>query len=376
MKILGDCPKVIIAGGGFFGLYLAEQLSLRGVSVILIEKEDSLMSRASFNNQARVHNGYHYPRSILTAMRSRLSFPRFVSEFKDCIVDDFDKYYLVAGPLSKVNGEQFYQFCKRIGAHCETAPSNIKKLVNPGLVEEVFATNEYAFDSHKLRDLIIERLSLTGAEIYTSSEVLSITRCNENLVVHAIIDGEEQYLEADHVFNCTYSCINNLLHNSSLKLIPLRHEMTEMCLITPPEVLKNIGITVMCGPFFSAMPFPSLGFHSLSHVRYTPHYEWNDVDGKEYQEPHDLYDKSEKHTAWRYMISDAKRYIPIIGESQYHKSLWEVKTILPRSDSDDSRPILFKANYGLKGLHCIMGGKIDNIYDVIEEIDRVLGLGG
>ena len=26
----------------------------------------------------------------------------------------------------------------------------------------------------------------------------------------------------------------------------------------------------MCGPFFSAMPFPARGLHTLSHVRYTP----------------------------------------------------------------------------------------------------------
>ncbi len=54
------------------------------------------MSRASYNNQARVHNGYHYPRSILTALRSRISFPRFVDEFRDCVDSDFDKYYLIS----------------------------------------------------------------------------------------------------------------------------------------------------------------------------------------------------------------------------------------------------------------------------------------
>ena len=73
------------------------------------------------------------------------------------------------------------------------------------------------------------------------------------------------------------------------------------------------------------------------------------------------------------MKLDAQRYIPILGDVNYKESLWEVKTILPRSETDDSRPILFKANYGLPGLHCVMGWKIDNVYDVIQTISD-LGL--
>lgn len=68
------------------------------------------------------------------------------------------------------------------------------------------------------------------------------------------------------------------------------------------------------------------------------------------------------------MRRDAARYMPAAGECQYKDSLWEVKTILPSSEIDDSRPILFKPNYHYKNYHCIMGGKIDNVYDVIAAI--------
>lgn len=71
------------------------------------------------------------------------------------------------------------------------------------------------------------------------------------------------------------------------------------------------------------------------------------------------------------MVKDAARYIPILGECRYERSLWEVKTLLPRSETDDSRPILFRANHGIKGFHCIMGGKIDNVYDAIETINNM-----
>jgi hypothetical protein len=132
--------------------------------------------------------------------------------------------------------------------------------------------------------------------------------------------------------------------------------------------LKEVGITVMCGPFFSIMPFPPAGLHTFSHVRYTPHFEWHDSNGGDYIDAHARHISAPRNSAWRYMQKDAERYIPVLSECIYHSSIWEVKSVLPRSESDDSRPILFLPHHGLKGFHCIMGGKIDNVYDVIEAI--------
>ena len=65
----------VIIGGGFYGaaiaIYLVKQRGFRRVA--LVEREAALLMRASYNNQARVHNGYHYPRSFTTAYRSRVN---------------------------------------------------------------------------------------------------------------------------------------------------------------------------------------------------------------------------------------------------------------------------------------------------------------
>ncbi|MDA8491800.1 amino acid oxidase, partial [Kluyvera sp. Awk 3] len=159
--------------------------------------------------------------------------------------------------------------------------------------------------------------------------------------------------------------------NSDIELIPLKHELTEMCIVDVPDEIRDLGFTVMCGPFFSVMPFPSIGMHSFSHVRYTPHYEWHDKDSGSFIDPHERICSAKMHTAWQYMINDASRYMPILQECRYQKSLWEVKTLLPRSETDDSRPILFRPNHGIKGFHCVMGGKIDNVYDVVEAIENM-----
>lgn len=362
--------KILIIGGGFFGMYLAEHFAQKGCAVRLVEKEPQFMSRASYANQARIHNGYHYPRSVLTALRSRISFPRFVSEFRDCVDSEFEKYYLIGNPLGKISAKQFLKFCERIGAQCELAPNRIKALTNPALIEECFSVVEYAFDAIKLRDVMIGRLKASTVNCTLNTSVESVRQQREGLLVE-MMHGEAEAPEtayADHVFNCTYSRINYVAAHSDIHFVPLKHEMTEMCLIEVPDQLKRLGITVMCGPFFSVMPFPPAGLHSFSHVRYTPHYEWRDGDGSIYEDAHAKFISAARNSAWRYMQKDAARYIPILSECNYQSSLWEVKTVLPRSESDDSRPILFMPHYGLKGYHCIMGGKIDNVYDAVEAI--------
>ena len=113
----------VIIGGGFYGaaiaVYLKKQRGFR--RVLLIEQDDSLLSRASYNNQARVHNGYHYPRSFTTAYRSRVNMPRFLRDWPDAVPKDFVKLYAIARRNSKVTARQFDRFCRQIGARIEPA---------------------------------------------------------------------------------------------------------------------------------------------------------------------------------------------------------------------------------------------------------------
>lgn len=361
---------ILVIGGGFFGMYIAEYFARGGKSVLLCEKEQDVMQRASFSNQARVHNGYHYPRSILTALRSRVSFSRFVKEFPSAIMSSFEKYYMVGKSQSKVTARQFEQFCNRIGAPCESAPYKITKLVNQNHVEHVFSTVEYAFDAQILKDIMLSRLEDANVEILLRTEVLNVVSSNSSGIEVVIRkDNCSEKCHVQQVFNCTYSMLNNLLVSSSLPKIPLKHEMTEMCLVELPDTLRDKGITMMCGPFFSIHPFPAHGLHTLSHVRYTPHYEWHDTAESKYMSAHEHMSNTKRSTSWKKMQADVKRYIPIFSESKYCDSIWEVKSILPRSETDDSRPILFKSNFSLQGLHCILGGKIDNVYDAIKIIE-------
>lgn len=366
-----DQYDIAVIGGGFFGLSMAAFLARQGNTTVVFERGADLMQRASYVNQARVHNGYHYPRSILTALRSRINYPRFRKDYGPCIFDTFEKYYAVARRFTKVSGRQFQLFMERIGAPIELAPPHIQRLFDQNHIETVYKVEECAFDPVILKELAYQRLQAAGGHIHLDTCVTRIEDLkNGRLAVNFSGPGFEDRIVAGQVLNCTYAMINSVLNASGLPPIPLKHEITEMALIEPPEEIAGLGITVMCGPFFSTMPFPPRKLHTLSHVRYTPHCSWQDGPGH-YRDAYATFEAYPKVSNYQYMVKDAARYLPCLQEARYIDSLWEVKTVLPLSEKDDSRPILFKAHWGLPNLICIMGGKIDNIYDAIEEYQHL-----
>lgn len=367
-------PTVII-GGGFYGLrialFLVEELGIE--DVVVIEKESTMMSRASYVNQARVHNGYHYPRSILTGYRSAVNFPNFVEEYENAVVSDFNKYYSIARQLSKVNSRQFVGFCKKIGVDINAAPTDIKALFNMKLTEDIFTVKEYAFDSHKLRDMLLKRIAQFPNIQIKNSEQVERVESNADKTISVYTD-KGVYI-AGQVLNCTYSRINTLHRASGLPLVALKHEVAEMCLVRLPDHLKDFSITMMDGPFFSIMPFPSRGLHTLSHVRYTPHESWTDNEDTDIErhDTHGYFEKTSIKSNYRQMYADVIRFIPALKDMEYADSIREIKTVLVKSEGDDSRPILFKSHFGMQNYTCIMGGKLDNIYDVFEELVELYG---
>lgn len=73
----------IMIGAGIFGLYIATRLSVKYPlkKISILEYDDKPFQRASYINQARVHNGYHYRRSLSTALKSSHYYNRFINDY-------------------------------------------------------------------------------------------------------------------------------------------------------------------------------------------------------------------------------------------------------------------------------------------------------
>lgn len=203
-----DSYDVIVIGGGFYGCCVALLLREYCNRILIVEREADLLLRASLVNQARVHNGYHYPRSYLTALRSYINFPQFVLDFEDCIDSSFEKVYAIARNQSKVTAFQFQKTFSNIGAPVSIAPQHIKKLFNQRLIEEVFCVKEYAFDAVKLRKILQQRLQTAGIEVVVNSAINRISAGEKDTIQGHLDSGA--VLSAKHIFNCAYAGISEL----------------------------------------------------------------------------------------------------------------------------------------------------------------------
>lgn len=361
----------VIIGGGFYGaaiaVYLAKQRGL--ARVLLVEGEAALLTRASYNNQARVHNGYHYPRSFTTAFRSRVNLPRFIQDWPKAVKQDFTKLYAIARRNSKVTSKQFSRFCSEIGAKLSPAEASLRKLFDERLIENVFLVEEYAFDSTCLANWAERELEECGVALRFHTRATAIANTDQGALAVTLetAGGAAGTVSCRYVFNTCYSGINQFGGDFPGTHTRIKHEISEMALVAVPPALADIGITVMDGPFFSMMPFPARGLHTLSHVRYTPHLSWEDSRGVD---PYARLAAYERVSRFDRMMRDVGRYVPAINNAKYVESLYEVKTILMKNEADDGRPILFERYAALPGCYSVLGGKIDNIYDVFEKLDE------
>lgn len=357
---------IAVVGGGFYGCCLA--LFLRSVAdkVVLFEAGGGLLERASRVNQARLHAGFHYPRSFVTALRSRLLQGRFAADFSDAVVDDFDMLYAIARRRSKISADRFHRMFAGMEAPISNAPRSLRALFDLDLIEDVFLCKEFAFDWSRLRSRLAPKLASEGVTLRLGETVERVETEADGMRLHSAGKGSTT---ASLVFNVTYASINALLLASGLKPLELKHELAEVALVEPPADFHKLAVTVMDGLFFSAMPYPSERLYSLTHVRYTPHFSW--VDGEGGRSPYRIAESLPKDSRWRHMVLDAARYIPSFSETRYRSSLFDVKTVLVKNERDDGRPILLHQHKDAPRLFSVMGAKIDNIYDLFEALPAV-----
>lgn len=353
----------LIIGGGFYGCCLA--LFLRSISdrVMLVEASDQLLDRASRVNQARIHTGFHYPRSALTAVKSMALHQRFAADFPEAVISDFQMLYAVARRRSKISAKRFHRMYQDMGAPIAQASPSQAALFDPDMIEAVFACREYAFDYSVLRKHMIARFDSIDVDLRLQTTVREVADRSDGAVA-CLSTGEE--VHARQIFNVTYAQINQILRSADLPEAAIKYEVAEIALVDVPPDLKSYGITIMDGPFFSCMPYPAEKLHSLTHVRYTPHFSWTDEENR--LSPYETLKRLPAETKYRHMILDSKRYVPSLAEATWDHSIYDVKAVLLKNEKDDGRPILFRRQPDSSNVISVMGGKIDNIYDLFNLI--------
>jgi len=373
----------IVIGGGFYGCVIALFLAQHFRKVTIIEQKSDLLLRASYVNQARVHTGYHYPRSLQTAASSAQNLIQFREFYDDCIDSSFTCLYAIAANGSKVTSNYFERFCRQIDLPIKAPAKELKRLFSPRTISAVYECEEFAFDADALRNTLRRKIDAAGLDLRFNTRVDRIEKTGETEITAQLTEDDDSLdskraqsgksLSAPWVFNTTYANLNQFSGPNEKQRVSLRHQVTEICLIRVPDLLENVGVTVMDGPFFSAMPFPARKTHSLSHVRYTPHLTWHEDDSPELR-PDIVLAEHAKSSKFEWMLRDSVRYLPLLAEAEYEDSLFEIKSTLVGTQIDDARPIAFHRDPEMERFISILGGKIDNIFDVLRVISGTLDL--
>ncbi len=368
----------IIIGAGLYGLYSALFCGKKGEKILVLECDPTPFRRATYINQARVHNGYHYPRSISTAMKSAHYFERFNRDYDFCINREFDQVYATSSAYSWTNRKQFKEFCKAADIKCEEVC--VSKYFKNNMCDGAFLTREYTYDAKILMNYFLDSIAqLKNVTICYGVDILKICRQED---VYEIILGDNRRFETSFLLNATYASTNQILDLVGFEKFKIKYELCEIILCNASDELKDLGLTVMDGPFFSIMPFGKTGTHSLTSVTFTPHTTSYDAtptfacqrrsDG--YCSPAKLgncNDCPEKpESAFPYMANLAKKYMKDEYAFHYKESLFSMKPILMSSEIDDSRPTVVRVYSKNPTLVGVLSGKINTVYDLDEVLSN------
>lgn len=373
----------IIIGAGLYGLYSALFCAKRDEKILVLEYDDAPFKRATYINQARVHMGYHYPRSYSTAIKSAGYFERFLKDYGFCIYHKFEQIYATSSMFSWTNAEQFQKFCAAANIRCEEV--SVNQYFHKEMCDGAFLTEEYTYDAQILKQYFLEELSrYSNVKIVYGAKINKIEKKEER---YTLILSDDSIVQTSFVLNATYAATNQIIRKCvelEKEQFGIKYELCEIILCKVTQALQDIGITVMDGPFFSIMPFGKTGFHSLTSVTFTPHitsYEKvpmfpcqtrsNGFCSKEQlANCNDCIAKPE--TAWSYMSNLAHKYLKEKYGFTYHSSLFSMKPILKASEIDDSRPTVIKIHSTSPTFVSVLSGKINTVYD----LDEILLNGG
>jgi hypothetical protein len=229
--------KIRVLGGGWYGCHIALRLAEMGHDVVLWESSNDLFSGASGANPARLHLGFHYPRSKLTRAMSQEHYSEFMKQYAHLTRGVPVNIYAVAANDSLVD----------FGTYCQ---------VLKGEVEFITIANT--------AELGLENVE--GA-VLTGERHIRIDLARDHFK-HALNGRARFLMPCDElespVFDYTIDCTFCALDAKNID----RYEPCITALLSGPT---GTAITIMDGPFPSIYPWDeSRRLSSLTSALHTP----------------------------------------------------------------------------------------------------------
>lgn len=227
--------KIRVLGGGWYGCHLALALKQRGHDVELHEISHQLFNGASGGNPARLHMGFHYPRSHLTRAACQDHQRAFLAQYGFLTKAVPINIYAIAAADSSVDFGTYKTVLQRELQFIEIKPEEfgLREIEGAMLTGErhILVNNARLWFAEQLRDIVRYR---RPPEIASS--------------------------KFDWTIDCTF-CSNDEAGVD-------RYEPCVTALLKGPV---DKAVTIMDGPFPSIYPWnETLGLCSLTSAKWTP----------------------------------------------------------------------------------------------------------
>lgn len=334
--------KVIVIGGGIHGLTSAISLADEGLNVTVLEKNDDVMQGTSGATHNRAHLGFHYPRSIDTAIECKEGLEYFKKKYPESLFYPPNIYYLNE-KKSNISFETYIKFCNKVNIPYKVKMPP-KKFLYRDNIENGIKVSEPIFNIKKLTNVLIEKCREKKIIIKRSSEVIGFNKTDDG---YEIICDKKKYF-SNIILNATYAYSNNIL-----KILNLEEDMTKYYLQHTEVIVvkskENIpSLTIMDGKFFSIMYYateePNL------YLLYDPLYSILEQKIGYFLEEKTADSNLEK------IMEHGSLYFPFLRKLEYVES-WYGSRPIPVKISDDSRKTRIKSHKKYPGIYSILEGK-------------------
>lgn len=230
--------KIRIIGAGFYGCHIAAMLLAEGHEVKVVESRDEIFGGASGRIPARLHEGFHYPRSKRTRDACQLHLPSFLAEY-----GRFTHH---------VKGDNLYAIAE--GGSLVDFPQYVDTL--RGEMEFDVVANPFAYGLHNVEGAIkTKERHIVTDDVKEHFESI-LDPFIEYGTTPKEVDSKDYDLTVDATF-CAYD-------NAGV-------DRYEPCVVGLLEGCTDNAVTIMDGPFTSLYPWKeSEGLSSLSSAKWTP----------------------------------------------------------------------------------------------------------
>lgn len=324
--------KIAIVGGGWIGCHLASKL-MESHSVVIYEKNDRLFNETSYNNQNRLHLGFHYPRNYDTREMCKNTFQRFISDYGFLTNEVKNNLYCIPKNKSIVDFKTYKQIFNVFEQ--EEIPNNLNN------IEGCINTDERYIDYKKASDYFNNSLSDIKIKQTINKENLKHLSNDFDLVINAT-NNSLPITNQDYFFEVTLSLIYNIKSQTYFD-----------------------ALTLMDGPFFSIYPYDKNRI-TLTDVEHTPLKKFDNIENllnfKETIKDNLIANKQ------NLIEEKVKEFFPdFLEHFSYSDYFISIKTKII-SNSDSRYPVIEKNG---NVINCF-SGKIQGIYIIEDYIKQII----